>query len=112
MNQNDLVNGNFKVQYGTGIDAGGLYNEYLRLLGENLSSIFVIENNRLTSSKILRLNPVFKDLTVFNAPLLTLSYVIKLLRKKNVNIISQLELGHIVKLLIIDNLEVNISYRG
>jgi len=108
LDQNQFIEGNFEIKIGDAVDVGGPYNEYLRLLSENLGSIFIIEENRTTGSKLLKFNPIFNfgDMTEFYAPILTLSNIIILLSIKNINIVTKLELGHIVKLLIIDNLEV------
>lgn len=106
--QKKFTRGEFQIVNSHALDYGGPFHEYLRLLGENLSQVFVEEYNGANGQTTLKLSPELKDLSVFNAPIITLLNVIRLLGTKNVNVISQFKLGHIVKLLIIDRLEVNI----
>jgi len=110
-NTDNFINGKFKVIYGSAIDAGGPYNEYLRKLGENLQSIFIIEDDRSTNLRKLKFNPELNlfNLELFYAPLPTLLNISKLLFTKNVNIVSKLEFGHIIKVLIIDELIIDSS---
>jgi len=104
-----FVSGNFTVVYGSAIDMGGPYNEYLRLLGENLQSIFVVEEDTRNNLRKLKFNPALNlfNNELFYAPLPTIFIIAKLLATKNVNIVSKLEFGHIVKVLIIDKLKTD-----
>ncbi len=107
----DFLTGDFIVEIGSGLDYDGPYNEYLRLLSENVASIFISETNISTGYPILKLNPNLNlnNLALFISPFGTILNILKLLNRKNVNILSKLELGHIIKFFIIDQLKIKSS---
>jgi len=87
-----FVEGNFRINSGLAIDAGGPYRQFASELADEFTSLFKIKDGKLKLDISNSQLPSNNNLIIF--------YVAQFLKTKPVNIKSVVKFGHIVKLLI------------